>query len=474
MKIKKFIKDNKTIIMIGFLVLSLVLTLVVSLHIDTDFFWHIKAGEYMSKHGVLTKDVFSWYMYGKSWMSHEWLFEIIIYNMSKLLGNSFYFIFTFLCIGCLALILFHYNKKNYLKNIPFTLLWIVCSLILVFFVQIRPHLVSYIFLALTIWFLYDLYKNEESKKIYFLPLLSIVWANVHGGSSNLGYILCFIFLVGGLFNFKFSKIEAKRLKKRQLVKYLIVMILSMGAVSLNVHGFKMFLYPYQNMADSLMISNISEWRPTVLSDSSHYPYFVLAIIVLFVFIFSKKKIQLIDFILFAISLFLGLKSIRFWPFMYIIMSFVVFDYVEARKIDKGANGGIFVIALMLALFSLSHYKEITISNDLLLDDEVITILKREKPMRLYNMYDYGGILIYNDIEVFIDGRADLYSKYNYKDYLDISCLRGDYPKLIEKYDFDYFLVSDEYQINTYLKYNDQYEVIYKNIEKGFYLYKKRT
>ena len=96
MKIKKFIKDNKTIIMIGFLVLSLVLTLVVSLHIDTDFFWHIKAGEYMSKHGVLTKDVFSWYMYGKSWMSHEWLFEIIIYNMSKLLGNSFYFIFTFL------------------------------------------------------------------------------------------------------------------------------------------------------------------------------------------------------------------------------------------------------------------------------------------------------------------------------------------------------------------------------------------
>ena len=190
--------------------------------------------------------------------------------------------------------------------------------------------------------------------------------------------------------------------------------------------------------------------------------------------FSKKKIRLIDALIFLFGLYLGLKSIRFWPFMYIIMSFVVFDYVEARKIDKGANGGIFVIALMLALFSLSHYKEITISNDLLLDDEVITILKKEKPMRLYNMYDYGGILIYNDIEVFIDGRADLYSKYNYKDYLDISCLRGDYPKLIEKYDFDYFLVLDEYQINTYLKYNDQYEVIYKNIEKGFYLYKKRT
>ena len=136
--------------------------------------------------------------------------------------------------------------------------------------------------------------------------------------------------------------------------------------------------------------------------------------------------------------------------------------------------GNYGFACLLILISLNHYKEITLSNDLLLDDEVITILKREKPTRLYNMYDYGGILIYNDIEVFIDGRADLYSKYNYKDYLDISCLKGDYPKLIEKYNFDYFLVSDEYQINTYLKYNDQYEVIYKNIKKGFYLYKKKS
>jgi hypothetical protein len=86
------------------------------------------------------------------------------------------------------------------------------------------------------------------------------------------------------------------------------------------------------------------------------------------------------------------------------------------------------------------------------------------------MYDYGGELIYNDIPVFIDGRADLYTKYNYKDYLNISNLNGDYVKLIEKYNFDYFLVDKDYSINTYLKYNNQYEVIYK--DKKVLLYKK--
>ena len=90
------------------------------------------------------------------------------------------------------------------------------------------------------------------------------------------------------------------------------------------------------------------------------------------------------------------------------------------------------------------------------------------------MYNYGGILIYNDISVFVDGRADLYSKYNYKDYLNISKLNGDYPKLIEKYDFDYFLVSTNCPINTYLKYSDKYELVYENKDKIFALYKEKS
>ena len=173
--------------------------------------------------------------------------------------------------------------------------------------------------------------------------------------------------------------------------------------------------------------------------------------------------------------YLGIKSIRFWPYTYIIMSYVIFNYVEKRKVEKGTIKGIILFSILLILlFGMSFDRIKTNLKCRYLNDEVINVIKKEKVQRLFNMYDYGGELISNDVLVFIDGRADLYSKYNYKDYLKISKLEGDYVKLIKKYDFDYFLVSDEYQINTYLKYNDQYEVIYKNIEKGFYLYKKRT
>ena len=88
------------------------------------------------------------------------------------------------------------------------------------------------------------------------------------------------------------------------------------------------------------------------------------------------------------------------------------------------------------------------------------------------MYDYGGDLIYNDIKVFIDGRADLYSSYNYSDYLDISNAKNNYISLIKKYNFDYMLIDDKYSIGDYLKNNDDYTLMYKN--KNIRIYKKIT
>ena len=189
-------------------------------------------------------------------------------------------------------------------------------------------------------------------------------------------------------------------------------------------------------------------------------------------LFSKSKIKFIDLLLFGFCIVLGFKSIRFWAYTYIIMSFVIFNYINKRKLDKGTISMLGIISILLLIFTISNYKMIDKQlNYKYLDNKIIDIIKDENPKRLYNMYDYGGELVYNDIKVFIDGRADLYTKYNYKDYLNISNLNDDYVKLINKYNFDYFLVSKKYPINTYLKYNDNYDIVYKN--KNYVLYKNK-
>lgn len=468
---KKWIDDNKLVLSLILFSIAIGLFVLTFVKQDSDYLWHVKAGEYIFDNGILKKDVFSWYLQGKYWMSHEWLFEVLIYGFSLLFPSFHIAIYSGFCILFLLLFLLLSNKKGYLKNINYSLIWIAWALILVFFVQARPHLLSFSFLAIAIWVLYDLYCNEKSKRVYILPFITVLWSNYHGGSSNLSYLFCFLFLFAGLFNFKFGKVESTRLKKNQLLRYFYVACLCIVAVCINVHGIKMLFYPYQNMLDTTMLNNIAEWQPTTLNKLSNYLYYLLLLFIIGTMLVSKKRIKFIDLLLLMVSCYLGIKSIRFWPYTYIIMSYVIFNYVEKRKVEKRTIKGIILFSILLIfLFGMSFDRIRTNLQYRYLNDEVINIIKKEKVKRLFNMYDYGGELINNAVLVFIDGRADLYSKYNYKDYLKISKLEGDYVKLIKKYDFDYFLVDNKYPIYTYLKYSSDYETIYENDK--FTLYKK--
>lgn len=473
-KFRNFIHNYKTFFVFSFLILSFSFFLINFFALDSDYFWHIRAGEEMiHSHSVLNYDVFSWYLHGKYWMSHEWLFEVFLYGLRCLFPLFHTAIYAFLCVFSCCFLLFFSNRRKYLKNIPFTLLWIFLFLCFCGYIQCRPHLLSLNFLVLTIWFLYDLYHDEDSKKIYFLPLITILWANFHGGSSNLSYILCLLFLLSGMFSFSFSKIYARRISKKQAFKYVLVMILCIGCICLNPHGIKMLWYPYLNLSNTLMLSNISEWQPTVLSEPSHYIYFCLLFIIIIVVLFSKKKIRFLDLLLFGAVCFLGLKSIRFWPYTYVAATYFIFDYVGKRKYEPHTH--ILCVILGCAMIFVTFMNYHTICSHLRyqpINDKMIQAIQKENPKKLYNNYDYGGYLIYRNILVFIDGRADLYSDYNYQDYISICYLQDDYESLLKKYSFDYFLVNRRYPIATYLRYHDDYEEFYHF--RDVVLYKRKN
>ena len=462
-------KRDNTIFTI--LIISITFGLMVFLRSDPDALWHFSAGKYMvDHHQILTHDVFSWYLAGKYWMSHEWLFEVIIYLYYSIFSDKYLIVFSLVNVLGLLLLIYYTNKDDIIKNKVFSLFWLTFSIIIGPYIVGRPQLISYILLALTIYLLKDLYDNKDSKKIYFLPLIGIIWSNVHGGSSNLIYIYTFIFMICSLFTFKFSKLESTRKSKKQILTYLIIGLLCMLTININPHGFKMFLYPYQNLNDSFMVNNITEWRATSLAITADLFYVGFVFFIFMVMLLSKKKIRLLDFIIFLSVVFLGFRSVRFWAYTYIIMSYFIYYYIPKRKDDPGTQEIIMLISIgLLIVFGLSYKNIYKNTHKLNISEKMINRIKYEKPKRLYNVYDLGGELIYNDIKVFIDGRADLYSKYNFMDAVNISRLGGDFKERIKYYNFDYLLVNSDFQLQYYLNNSDEFELIYS--DKGIYLYK---
>lgn len=119
--------------------------------------------------------------------------------------------------------------------------------------------------------------------------------------------------------------------------------------------------------------------------------------------------------------------------------------------------------VLFLIFGKNAIKDATsepFDTDIIPGKEIISAVEEMQPERLYNYYDIGGYLLYEQIPVFIDGRADIYSKYNTVDFTNISEGNYGFEDLLSKYDFDAFLVNRHENLCHYLKeQKDDYEVV---------------
>ena len=95
-------------------------------------------------------------------------------------------------------------------------------------------------------------------------------------------------------------------------------------------------------------------------------------------------------------------------------------------------------------------------------------------MRMFNEYDFGSYLLLNDIPVFIDSRADLYTKqFNKLDYDifdDYMNWLKDYENKFKFYNLNYALVVNGSKLDYTLNKNDNYKII--ESDDHFVLYER--
>ena len=479
----EFIKKYKYWFMV-LPILAITLTFVSLYVIPNDYWWHIKAGEYIvTNKAIPFTDVFSWIgiKEGFYWHSHEWLTEVVLFLNFKLFGQCSGYIFAVSLVLVLAILLYFFNRERYMQNKLLAIIWVFIGAFAFIYVSSpRPHLISFIFLTITIYLLYEYRENENSKKIWFIPFISFLWVNFHGGSSNLPYILTFIFIFTGLFNFEIGKISFKRLSNKQIKTYLIIAICSILVLAINPHGLDMITYPYTNMGDDFMLFNIAEWRSPDLKIKTDLIYYIIMAIPIMLFTTTKRKIDFIDLTLGVAFIYLTSKSVRFSILLYIVSTFFIFKYMEHLKFELKSNKLIkiidkikvfsykLILAFSFAIIIIIPLIVITsnVPGKLFkapISDEIIEYIKEAKPERLYNSYNAGGYLIYNDIPVFVDGRADMYSAGGtLKDAMKLDEMLVDVEEVINKYDFDMFLLAKDTQLIQYFEKTNEFKEVLKD------------
>ena len=131
-----------------------------------------------------------------------------------------------------------------------------------------------------------------------------------------------------------------------------------------------------------------------------------------------------------------------------------------------------LITLFIVTFFVGYntYSKRDYVNEKLYPIEASKFIKENldyKNIRLFNQYDYGSDLLFDDIPVFIDSRADLYLKEFNKNCLvleDYFDAKDDYnySYIFNKYDITHVIVKNSTMLSRVMKNQYNYEIIYSD------------
>lgn len=439
-----------------FLVLLMVALFLAYPTYDPDLGWHIAYGNYFwQNHKLLTSDIFSWTLPGYKWFSISWPFDLLVSRVYPLGG--------FLTLSLLGLGIILFTFFLLVKPFKLSFFWLVMvSLVFTFFVQplaspgFRVQLFELLFLAISITLIWSSEK-QNSKAVYYFPLLMIVWVNMHG-SFVLGLFIIASYILIKSFSFSLSR--------KQIISINSVLLLSILVTLINPFGLDLFKQVL-NYAPSLRVSGVNEWQPeSIFSDKWLVMIIWTLVLLSLVWQNRRKSFGLFQAVIVLVFGYLAFHSRRMIP-PYIIVSLpLVFNFINEFKFKLSKNANLIALVIVLAAIINGLFNRLPSLNYLktnLLDycetglhcsPEAMSYVKNNPlPKKSLTFYNWGGYLIWQTkTKVFVDGRMDQWQKEKYSPFADHEkILQKDDIDLFNKYNFDAVYIPPAFRIAAYLE-----------------------
>jgi hypothetical protein len=370
---------------------------------DPDAWWHLATGRYIvTQHRLPDPDPFAYTTAraapadaGEATtrrfnLTHEWLSQAVWYLIAEGGGMGavvFWkaLLFTLLCVlgGLVA------------RRLTGSWLWgiaaaLASSTLLAEFAHDRPGILSYVFTALflAIW--------EERRRLWWLPPLTLLWANCHGGFF-LGWIVCAAYAVDAVWR--------KLPDRRTALAVSGAAILISG---LNPNGFAVIptLLRYRQ---SPLQSTLIEWSRADLWGPP-YAFDLLLYGAVLVMLLAWRRVRPAHWMLFAAFAAAALAAFRNEPLIAILAPILIAAYFPKFISLPGRQwipyAMLFAVGGWLAWGSYTGRTFQLRAAEWRFPAGAAAFL-REQNLRplLFNTYEDGGYLIWQGQRVFIDGRA---------------------------------------------------------------------
>ena len=419
--------------------------------LDLDIWWHIKVGDWIIEHhafphtGILSRTAAD-----RPWAAYSWGYELLLSRAYAWFGLVGVGIFgTLLTVGVAYAVYWMVRSLSGKFWVACILTTITCSAFL-FSLMPRPVFLSMIFYAVTLALLLESQRDGQAQRLYWLPLVFLVWANCH---IQFVYGLFVVGLFAGVHVLQqfggYIGIRADFASPSMLPASRLLIIFAACALATCAGPYTYHLYPivFSYAGSTFPYAFIREFRPLSFRAVSHYVELLLAVAAFFI-LGRQKRVDLFKLALLTVTSVVAFRTMRDSWFLCIAAAACIADSwrEEARNRDIECEpsetlfektGVALALALLIYLIAIN-----TDFNTRGLDDAVSSVFpvravnflrQHPQPGPLYNNFDWGGFLTWYmpNYPVAIDGRTDLYG--DQLDFLFFNSEKGDPSYVTDPY-----------------------------------------
>jgi len=437
---------------------------------DAGIGWHIRTGQQiLATHTVPHVDPFSSSMGAKPWFAWEWLYDLAAGELERTLGLNGVVWFTSAVIAtvfALAFRLLMQRGTNVLVALVLVLLALAASMI---HFLARPHVLSWLFTLIWFWILDASGRNCSCGRggrgrswLWALPLLMLVWLNVHGGFL-LGFALLGIFWMGAVWNWlraKDGRIEqafGRIAAGKRSWDLMWVGLLSAAASLVNPYGWKLHLHIASYLSNRFLMDHIEEFQSPNFHGVAQRCFVALLLITLAILARRGRELRMSQALTVLFAVYAGLYASRNIPVSSVLLVMVVGPLVPSTglagrfsqkmaSVQGGLRGHLWpVVAILFTLWIAANRGRAgsTEIMDAYFDpkrmpvDAVTYLEKHDVPGPVLSPDYWGGYLIYQlypKQRVVVDDRHDFYGEAFLKSYLKMMHVEPGWQEFLREHE----------------------------------------
>jgi hypothetical protein len=407
---------------------------------DPDLWWHLRTGQWIVETGhVPHSDPFSFTRAGHPWVSHEWLSEVVFYELWKHGGPALLIIFSaivttagfmLLYLRCLLC-----GAENY---------WAAAATVLGALASapswgVRPQMFTFTLASLLLFLLEGGNKLESGNKkdrprlLLWIPPLFLLWLNLHAGFA-LGLALLLAYAVGLIMETAAGNTPWQQARPI-ILRVLLLLLACLALVPLNPSGAQLYRYPFDTLRSSGMRSFIVEWFSPDFHDWLYRPFLLVWLLLLIALASSRSRPKGRVIVPLLLTSLAALDAVRHIPIFILVAIPVIAAALPVARGSRAASSQVsksarlgapisswfrpsFNLAIVLLIAVLATVKWVSLARNQdareaeLFPQKAVAFLRAgDQPQRIFVYYDWGGYAIwklYPEYRVFVDGRADLY------------------------------------------------------------------